>query len=70
VRRRIDEAESCYVRAREAAAEGDLRAALAHYTQALAAAPADWYARERTEADVQAIRAYLEKAETPKESPR
>lgn len=68
--RRLDEAESSYVRAREAVDEGDLRAALQHYTQALAVAPPDWPERERTEADVQAIREWLEQSQEPKESQR
>lgn len=70
LRRRIDEAESDYVRARDAVDEGDLQAALRHYQQALAVAPADWYARERTDADVKAIRAWLEQDAESKESPR
>lgn len=70
LRRRIDDAESNYVRARDAVDEGDLQAALRHFLQALAVAPDDWLARERTEADVQAIRAWLEQGAKPQEKPR
>jgi hypothetical protein len=68
--RRLDEAESSYVRARDAVDEGDLHAALQHYTQALAVAPPDWPERARTEADVKAIRAWLEQGKQSKELPR
>lgn len=70
LRRRIDEAESNYVRARDAVDEGDMPTALKHYLHALAVAPADWYARERTQADVQAIRAWLERNAKSQEPPR
>jgi tetratricopeptide (TPR) repeat protein len=69
-RRRLDEAESNYVRAREAVNEGDLQAALERFTQALAVAPPEWSERARTEADVEAIRAWLQQAKQSKESPR
>ena len=58
------------MRARDAVDEGDLHAALQHYTQALAVAPPDWPERARTEADVKAIRAWLEQGKESKESPR
>lgn len=70
LRRRIDEAESNYVRARDAVDEGDLQSALAHFQHALAVAPEDWIARERTEADVKAIRAWLGQGAQPEDKPR
>ena len=70
VRRRLDEAESSYVRAREAVDEGDFAAAIGFYEHALGSAPADWSERERLQADIQAIREWMAQHPATEESPR
>ncbi|HVS17173.1 MAG TPA: hypothetical protein VMT18_01140 [Planctomycetota bacterium] len=70
LRRRLDEAESSYVRARAAVDEGDLAGALEFYRHALEAAPEDWSELERVQADVQAIRDWMAQNPPSEELPR
>ena len=69
-RRRLDEAESSYVRARGAVDEGDFSAALKFYERALEVAPQDWSELERIQADIQAIQEWIAQHPETQESPR
>lgn len=69
-RRRLDEAESSYVRARGAVDDGDFQAALEHYEHALEVAPADWGELARLKADVEAVRAWIAQHAKSQEQPR